>query len=133
MVDNMKIGTFIKRKRKEMNLSLRGFADKCAISHTYLSSLEKGIDPRSGKEISPTLETVQKIAIGTNTPLTELLSIIDYIDLNNASAKSRTIANEIDELPEDKRKMMETMLKVFKAEQEESDGNRGNHVSLLDN
>ncbi|QKQ29222.1 helix-turn-helix transcriptional regulator [Staphylococcus hominis] len=42
--------------------SIRSAARHIGISHTYLDSLEKGIDPRSGKERKPTIEVVQKIS-----------------------------------------------------------------------
>jgi transcriptional regulator with XRE-family HTH domain len=131
MVDNMNIADFIKKKRKEMNLSLREFADKCDISHTYLNSLEKGIDPRSGKEISPTLDTVEKIAIGTNVPLADLLAIIGYINYKDIPVKPDDISERISKLPEKRQEMIETMLTVFENEQKGSDDGAKNNVNLL--
>ncbi|NLT94075.1 MAG: helix-turn-helix transcriptional regulator [Clostridia bacterium] len=76
----MKLGEIIKKYREENNLSLREFADKCDLSHSYISKLEEGKDPRSGKKIEPTLDTVKKISEAINIPLDELLKMIGYIE-----------------------------------------------------
>jgi len=76
----MTLGEVIKRYREENNLSLREFAEKCGLSHAYIAKLEEGRDPRSGKKIEPTLETVKKVSEAISMPLDELLQIIGYID-----------------------------------------------------
>lgn len=43
----------LSRLRKEKGLSLREAAAAIGISHTYLSALEKGQDPRTGNTIIP--------------------------------------------------------------------------------
>jgi len=53
--------------------SLREFAQKCDLSHTHLDSIEKGHDPRTGKPVSITLETIRKISRGTGYGIDELL------------------------------------------------------------
>lgn len=55
-------GDYIKRKRKESGLSLRDFGEKIDLSHTYIDSIEKGIDFRTGKRNRLTNEAIQKIA-----------------------------------------------------------------------
>jgi transcriptional regulator with XRE-family HTH domain len=123
----MTIGEYVKRKRKEYDMSLREFAEKCDISHSYLNIIEKGADPRTGKPISPTLEIVEKIAIGTNIPLAELLAITGYIAMRDIPVKKDelsegtneqavTLSKRIAQLPEDKRKTIETLLKVYEME-----------------
>ena len=65
------IGEFIKNYRGDM--SLREFADKCGISHTHLDSIEKGFDPRTGKPVRVTVETLKKIASAMNMSVNDLL------------------------------------------------------------
>ncbi len=65
------IGKFIKNYRGEM--SLREFADKCEISHTHLDSIEKGVDPRTGKPVRVTIETLKKIAKAMGMSINDLL------------------------------------------------------------
>lgn len=74
------LGKFIELKRKELGLSLRAFAEMCEISHSYLDSLEKGMDARSRKPVSPTIETLQKLALGLKMSLIEVLRVGGFID-----------------------------------------------------
>ena len=65
------IGNFIRKYRGDM--SLRDFAEKCGISHTHLDSIEKGVDPRTGKPVSVTVETLKKIANAMGMTINDLL------------------------------------------------------------
>lgn len=65
------IGEYIHKYRGD--ISLRDFADKCGISHTHLDSIEKGIDPRTGKPVKVTVETLKKIANAMNMSINDLL------------------------------------------------------------
>lgn len=69
----MKLGELIQNYRKEHGLSLRAFAEKCHISNAYLSMLESGRHPTSGRPIIPTLGVFTKIANGMGISLDELL------------------------------------------------------------
>lgn len=72
------LGKFLQNYRKEHNLSLRDFAEKLGISHSYLNRLENGYDIRSGKPVTPTVETLQQIARSLNMDLGEILEISGY-------------------------------------------------------
>lgn len=65
------LGSYIRKYRG--NQSLREFAKKCGISHTHLDSIEKGIDPRSGKSVRVTIDTLEKIAKAMNMTINDLL------------------------------------------------------------
>lgn len=71
------IGKIIKKYRG--NLSLRDFAKKCDISHSHLDSIEKGIDPRNGKPVRVTLDTLTKIANAMNMSINELIGYQNFI------------------------------------------------------
>lgn len=73
----MFLGDLIKQYRTINNLSLRDFALKSGLSHTYISALEKNIDPRTGKPIAPTLDTVKYVAKGMNISIEEILKALD--------------------------------------------------------
>lgn len=73
----MILGDLIKEYRTIHKLSLRDFAQKCGLSHTYISALEKNIDSRTGKPIAPTLDTVKYISKGMNLSIEEILKILD--------------------------------------------------------
>jgi len=56
------------------------------ISHAYLNKLEKGRDVRTGKPITPTIETLVKISEGLKIPTKKFMNICGYFE-NNLSAR----------------------------------------------
>ena len=94
------IGEFIKKYRGDM--SLREFADKCGISHTHLDSIEKGFDPRTGKPVRVTVETLKKIASAMNMSVNDLLiqsGDVKLEELNFDNAKLVTPIQESVKIP----------------------------------
>lgn len=73
-----RLGDMIKARRESMGLSLREFAQKCNLSHSYIKNLEDG-DPRTGKDIMPTLSSLDKLAPVFCTTVESLLKDIGYI------------------------------------------------------
>lgn len=73
----MNIGEFVFNYRKEHGLSMQAFGDLCGLSRAYISILEKGINPTTGKPFVPTIETLKKIADSTNSNLDALLAMLD--------------------------------------------------------
>lgn len=75
------------KKIKELrgDKSIREASRGIGISHTYLDSLEKGVDPRSGKERKPTIEVLYKIAKYYNYDFVSLLSMADIFNIENTS------------------------------------------------
>ena len=73
----MKVGEWLKLYREQHNLSMQALADLCGFSKAYINVLEKGVNPKTGKPISPTMQTFEKIAHGTKTDVDTLLKILD--------------------------------------------------------
>lgn len=73
----MFLGDIILKYRKEMNMSQRDFAKKSNMSHSYIAMLEKNIDSRTGKPISPTLETIKNVSVATNIPIDDILKLLN--------------------------------------------------------
>ncbi|MCL2674041.1 MAG: helix-turn-helix domain-containing protein [Defluviitaleaceae bacterium] len=71
----------LKQLRIERGASLREFGDDLGISHAYLNKLERGTDPRTGKPITPTVETLTKIAEGLNMSLKKFMTMCGYFRL----------------------------------------------------
>ncbi len=71
-------GKYLKELRG--NKSLREMERITGLSHTYLSTLEKGIDPRSGKERKPTPEILKKLSETLDINYTELMERAGYIN-----------------------------------------------------
>lgn len=60
--------------------SLRDAAKRIGISHTYLDTIEKGFDKRSGKPINPTPETLKLISQAYDYSYRKLMLAAGYIE-----------------------------------------------------
>ncbi len=76
------LSELLKSKRQEKKMGLRDFAAFLGISHAYLDKLEKGVDPRTGKEIKPSVEVFNKIASALNIPKSEFSVLCGYVQSN---------------------------------------------------
>ena len=73
----MTIGEYVRNYRKKQGLSMQAFGEKCNLSRAYISILEKGINPTTGKAFAPTIETLNKIAEVTGVTIDTLLPMLD--------------------------------------------------------
>lgn len=71
------LGTIIKNYREEHGLSMDSFAQLSGLSKGYISMLEKNVNPRTGKSITPSLDTYNSVAKALNIDLDMLLSMVD--------------------------------------------------------
>ena len=83
MSNNNGLGECLLNERKKRNMSLREFADLIGISHTYLKKLETGINPNTGKPVSPTIEMLSDISKSLHVSLEYLLEMSGYLKVNN--------------------------------------------------
>ncbi|MBF9291253.1 helix-turn-helix transcriptional regulator [Staphylococcus epidermidis] len=92
------------KKLKELrgDQSIREASRNIGISHTYLDSLEKGIDPRTGKERKPTIEVIHKLSKYYN---------VDFFDLSRLAGVFVSIKDTPKEV---KREEINKMKKRFK-------------------
>lgn len=99
------LGMIIREYRQERNLSLREFATRCQLSHSYIDKLEKGIDPRNGKPVEPTLAVIEQIAKAINKDKTNLLEEIGYLnrpnDIKLSPKDERDIARDLEKTLEE--------------------------------
>lgn len=72
-------GNYLKELRG--NQSLRDVQKGTGISHSYLSTLERGSDPRTKKQRKPAPEILKKLATYYGVSYTDLLEKAGYIDL----------------------------------------------------
>ena len=73
----MNLGTLVKEYRTNNSLTMEEFAKKCGLSKGYISMLEKNQNPKSGKPIIPTLETIKLISNAMGEDFNEIISILD--------------------------------------------------------
>lgn len=96
------LAEIIKEYRSEHNLSLREFSNLCGVSHTYIDKIEKNRDPRNGKAVEPTLDMLEKMSLGLNLTLKELLTKLGKIQSNtqNDELLKEVSSREDDEVNE---------------------------------
>ncbi|MBT2812797.1 helix-turn-helix transcriptional regulator [Staphylococcus coagulans] len=85
------------RKIKELrgNKSIREASQNIGISHTYLDSLEKGVDPRTGKERKPTIEVINKISLYYDYSFEELVGLANiFVSINDLPKEQKEIQNQ---------------------------------------
>ncbi|AMA72896.1 hypothetical protein ACH33_08520 [Aneurinibacillus sp. XH2] len=104
------LGDYLKKLRGKE--SLRDASKRIGISHTYLDTIEKGFDKRSGKPVKPTPETLKLIAEAYNTSYEELMILAGYLEEKE----------EKKELSDKDEKDIAKRLQKFKEEIENSDG-----------
>lgn len=74
----MYIGEIIKQYREKNHISLRVFAEQCdGITHGYLSALEAGKNPNTGKPSNPSMKKIRAIAAGMGMPVEKLLDMMN--------------------------------------------------------
>lgn len=92
------LGSYLKELRGKK--SLRDVQKDTGISHTYLSTLEKGIDPRTNKPREPSFDTLKKLSDYYDVSYIDLLSkagyvtideVFDDVDSNNPLTKKKVV------------------------------------------
>ena len=73
----MTLGDLIKKYRNENNLSMAEFASKSGLSKAYISLLEKNKNPKTGKEITPSIDVIKKVSDAIGMDFDEVFSSID--------------------------------------------------------
>lgn len=114
-MDN-KLGNFLKEKRGSM--SLRDFANKLDISHTYLDSLEKGYDNRNKKPVRVTVDTLSKISKALDEPLEKLVALSENKDYINIDEADIAFASGVKALNETNKMIIKNTLEALLAKQE---------------
>jgi transcriptional regulator with XRE-family HTH domain len=82
------LGELFRQIRISKNWSIREAARKMSISYSYLSVLEKGIDPRTGKDSNPKPDTLRLISKAYDYPYEELMKAAGYLNDNNMTENS---------------------------------------------
>ena len=96
----MKLSDLIIDYRKRMNISQREFSRRCDLSNSYISFLEKNMNPKTGKPLVPTLEQYKKLADGMGITVHQLFEQLDEdspVDLHVTVVEEPALHND-DEL-----------------------------------
>ncbi|MBM6871182.1 helix-turn-helix domain-containing protein [Pseudoflavonifractor phocaeensis] len=79
-MSNYLLGKFIRERRKSLDMSLRDFGNMCNISHTTIDCIEKGYDPRTGKAVNITNNTLGKLSAALNVPIARLVELSQGVE-----------------------------------------------------
>ncbi|WP_298000203.1 helix-turn-helix domain-containing protein [uncultured Phascolarctobacterium sp.] len=94
----MELRTFINSYRKKHDLTMEEFAKLASLSKGYISMLERGYNPQTGKKIIPSISALNNIAKATETDLDYLLKVLDDIEVSlDSPAQSLIITNQQEE------------------------------------
>jgi len=80
MKNNENLAAFLRKTALERQLSLRDFANILGVSHSYVDKLMRGVDNRSNKPVSPTIDMLLKIPDALGIPRIEFLRQCGYLD-----------------------------------------------------
>ncbi len=89
----MELRTFINSYRKKHDLTMEEFAKLASLSKGYISMLERGYNPQTGKKIIPSISALNNIAKAAGTDLDYLLKVIDDIEVSLDSPTQSLITN----------------------------------------
>lgn len=81
----MELADYIRIRRAELGFSIRELAKQAGLSHSYISTLEAGGHMGSGRSISPTTPTLQKLARGLRVPYEKLDRVVRGLPLEPTS------------------------------------------------
>ena len=73
----MTVSEIIKAYRERNDVSLSELARRSGISKPYIAMLERDVNPTTGKSITPSLETLYKLARGMGITIDDLMGMID--------------------------------------------------------
>ena len=74
----MEFSEILRREREKRGMSLRAASAFIGISHSYLASLESGRDPRTGGELLPSAEVLNKICISYDLDIAEAYPFMNF-------------------------------------------------------
>ena len=117
----MNLGEFVKQYREKNNLSQRKFALRCGLSNGYISMLEDGKNPSTGKPLVPKIENVMKIASAMGYDLGTLFDMIDDMDVDISAFIPKTSKNasaDTDTLTDKERQLLDLFRLLTDDEQE---------------
>ena len=117
----MKLGEWLKNYRIKHDMTMQELANVCGFSKAYVGMLERGINPTTGKPVSPTIQTLDRIAKGTGRDIDSLLKSLDgdqpvtvTPSPKNLSDEQATVLKVYDELNSDGRRDFWAYLEFLK-------------------
>lgn len=117
ILSSMTLAEFVKERRGELRISQRELAKRSGLSPTYIANIELGVNPSTGKPISPTIDAMQGLAKGLSVSYEELDRVARGLPRYPTthpgwSPEVEEAIRLLDRLPEDHRKAMLQALEI---------------------
>lgn len=123
----MHLGELIYNYRKQNKMSMANFAEKAKMSKAYVSVLEKNEDPRTGKEIVPSIPMIKNVAQAMNISFEQLFNQIgdnELVSIEDNTSTLSLITSTSEQLEEPRQE------KVLTYAQEQLDEQNGKVIYL---
>ncbi len=92
----MRLGEIIRKYRLEHEMCMSEFAKISGLSKQYVSVLEHGKHPTSGKNVAPSLEVIKKVAMAMGISFDDLFAMLDdEVTLNTPEEASRVFKERV--------------------------------------
>lgn len=73
----MILGEIIKDYRVKHKVSMETVANRCGLSKGYIAQLEKNINPKTGRPIKPTADTIVSVCNGLHLDVNKVFDLLD--------------------------------------------------------
>ena len=77
-MDLIELGSLLKRRREELDLTQREIADMVGITVSYLAMLESAKNPKTGKPSKPSFNVLQRLMHALNLDDMKLMELAGY-------------------------------------------------------
>ena len=108
----MRLGDIIHRYRDEHEMSMGEFAKLAGVSKAYIGFLEKGINPKTGRDFAPSIKTIQSVAKAMRMDFDTLFNMLDgevTLSVNSEQSDLTEEAKAGDELSPAARELIDLM------------------------
>lgn len=93
----MTLGDVIKSYRDENKVSMEYVANLCGITKGYVAMLEKNVNPKTGRPVKPTIETIVKVCNGLHLDFNSVFdSLDDDYEINISTSQPSSSAPELE-------------------------------------
>lgn len=73
----MTLGEIIKDYRVKHKVSMETVANRCGLSKGYIAQLEKNVNPKTGRAIKPTTDTIVNVCNGLHLDVNKVFDLLD--------------------------------------------------------
>ena len=92
----MTLGNLIKEYRSDHAMSQEQFATLSGLSKGYVSMLETGKNPKTGKKLTPSLDVTKKVAAALSMSLNDILAIVEPLDWTDTISKDKPTKDDLE-------------------------------------